>query len=569
MTLFTHQESSVKRNLFVKEVFYFLKNLPLTRKIIGICIFVNLCAAILPSFFNWYVGLYASCSFIACEKEVSLGSFSLGYALFSLGGVFLVFLLGTFLRIFSWMLFELSSAWSTQYLHQKMISGLLHTRTTFFDEYPRQVIQNRILSDFESLRGNIIYWTNDTFNAFLELFFILSLSFLGHSFLPLFLIPLLILCFYVLYEFIPQLHHIKEEMMWARGALLHTITDYIEGQRIWRLYQKNHIPQKKMQRALEKWTSLFSLYAQKEAKLFLTLGVGSECVNFFLVLGVSYALSQKYIDLPLAGALLAAFLNISGIMDWICWATGGLAVEVVHIQRIKEFVDLPLEEEEEGLQKEKKEGPFPKGDIVFSSYAMSYRKDSPLILKNISLRIPYGKKTAITGRTGCGKSSLFQALFRMVYVQEGDITLGGVSIFQRNMEEYRSLFGVVPQIPHLHDGSLRSYLNPLGNISDDIFKDIFKKIDWDISLDDEIVRGGSHLSQGEKQLLSFIRVIAADKKYILLDEASSSLDMVTDARIQKILEYYTENKTVICIAHRKETIQNYDYFICMDDFKDI
>ena len=131
-----------------------------------------------------------------------------------------------------------------------------------------------------------------------------------------------------------------------------------------------------------------------------------------------------------------------------------------HVRRVFEFVDLPSEEIEEG-PRGTRTGTISKpqnGDIRFANYTMSYRRDTPIILSNLYLTLPAGSKTALIGRTGSGKTSLMQALMRMVYVREGDIRIGNRSIYEMDVRELRKLFGVVPQISvsFCRDHSLQS-----------------------------------------------------------------------------------------------------------------
>jgi ABC-type multidrug transport system fused ATPase/permease subunit len=204
------------------------------------------------------------------------------------------------------------------------------------------------------------------------------------------------------------------------------------------------------------------------------------------------------------------------------------------------------------------------GDIRFENYTMSYRKDLPKILDNFTVNIPQGKKVGIVGRTGAGKSSFMQALFRMVYHRDGDILIGGRSIFSADISSVRSSFGVVPQDPYLFAGTIRFNLaGNLQDVSDARLLAALRTVNLDVDLDAQVQEGGKDYSVGERQLLCIARLILLDKQYILMDEPTSSLDRKTDEQMQRLMRTVLADKTVITIAHRLESLEHYDLILEM------
>jgi ABC-type multidrug transport system fused ATPase/permease subunit len=195
---------------------------------------------------------------------------------------------------------------------------------------------------------------------------------------------------------------------------------------------------------------------------------------------------------------------------------------------------------------------------------MSYRVDLPRILDGLSVTIPAGKKVGIIGRTGAGKSSMMQALFRMVYHQAGDIRIGGQSIFGVDVNCVRSHFGVVPQDPYLFAGSIRFNLaGDLRDVTDSRLREVLGTVGLSVDLNATVLEGGRDYSVGERQLLCIARLILHDKHYILMDEPTSSLDRKTDDKIQQLMRTVLANKTVITIAHRLESLEQYDLVLEM------
>jgi ABC-type multidrug transport system fused ATPase/permease subunit len=279
---------------------------------------------------------------------------------------------------------------------------------------------------------------------------------------------------------------------------------------------------------------------------------------------MTLAISQGRIGATMAGVIISSLFGITGSVAWLDFATSLVSKSSPHVRRVFEFVDLPSEETEEGRNTGRPTLPNPQnGDIQFANYTMSYRRDTPVILWNLNLTLPAGSKTALIGRTGSGKTSLMQALMRMVYVREGDIRIGNRSIFEMDVRELRKFFGVVPQSPYLFAGTIRSNLDRIGTISDEVLEKSMKSVGLRFSLNQAVTEGGSNFSVGERQLICLARVIAAGRSIVLMDEPTSGLDPETDARISEILRTALKDKTVLTIAHRRESLGNYDRIIEM------
>jgi len=213
----------------------------------------------------------------------------------------------------------------------------------------------------------------------------------------------------------------------------------------------------------------------------------------------------------------------------------------------------------------------PRGEIEFRNVWFSYRNvpepaDEDWVLRDVSFRIAPGQTLAIVGHTGAGKTTLIQLLLRFYEIQRGEILLDGVNIRRYDMHDLRRQFGIVLQDPFLFTGTLESNVR-LGNeeIGRTRVEAALREVGLG-SLLDTLAEGiktnvserGATFSVGQRQLISFARALAHNPRFLILDEATSSVDTKTEVLIREALDRLLEGRTAMVIAHRLSTIQHAD-----------
>jgi ATP-binding cassette, subfamily C (CFTR/MRP), member 1 len=221
-----------------------------------------------------------------------------------------------------------------------------------------------------------------------------------------------------------------------------------------------------------------------------------------------------------------------------------------------------------------------KGEIIFDNVQMRYREGLPLVLQGLSMHVQGGERIGIVGRTGAGKSSIMSTLFRLVEISSGSITIDGLNISKIGLADLRSRLAIIPQDPTLFRGTIRSNLDPFHEHSDLELWSVLRQADLvsdEASLDDKspgrihldgvVEEEGLNFSLGQRQLMALARALVRNSQIIVCDEATSSVDMETDDKIQRTIATGFKGKTLLCIAHRLRTIINYDRICVMDQGK--
>ena len=225
---------------------------------------------------------------------------------------------------------------------------------------------------------------------------------------------------------------------------------------------------------------------------------------------------------------------------------------------------------EKDITKDLKQKHWPnRGKIEIKDFSCRYRPETPIILKNVNLTINPGEKVGIVGRTGSGKSSLIISLARIIEPLTGAIYIDGVDIQTVKLEFLRSRLSVVAQDAFLIDSTLRDNVDPLNEHTDE---EILKVLN-DFSLFDKygnekldlvISENGKNLSLGEKQLIAFARTVLKKNKIVILDEATSSMDLETEKIIQKNMQKYFADSTVLMIAHHLNMVKDCQTIVVVD-----
>ena len=288
-----------------------------------------------------------------------------------------------------------------------------------------------------------------------------------------------------------------------------------------------------------------------------------------------------YIAAEEVGTFSMFMAYAQGIMEpvrWIVDIISELIATQVNIERLttllntrSDVTDTPEVIEKYGTSFEpKRENWEPiRGDIAFRNVDFKYPDGEEYVLENFNLEIPFGTNLAIVGETGAGKSTLVNLVCRFFEPTRGQVLIDGRDARERSQLWLHSAIGYVLQTPHLFSGTVREnllYGNP--DATDEEIREALRLVAAESvvdrlenGLDTDVGEGGDLLSTGEKQLLSFARAILADPRILVLDEATASVDTLTEQTIQAAMDRVIRGRTSLVIAHRLSTVRNADLIL--------
>ncbi|XP_055958232.1 ATP-binding cassette sub-family C member 3-like [Patella vulgata] len=447
-------------------------------------------------------------------------------------------------------------------LHSKMLTSIVKAPMSFFETTPIGRIVNRFSRDIETI-DNLI---PSIFSMWiLTIFSVTSTILVICVTTPLFtivVIPLVFMYTAIQKFFVPTSRQLKRLESVTKSPIYSHFGESIQGSLNIRAYEARERFVKDSRSLIDKNQIYYFAGISANRWLGIWIEFISSCVVFAAAL---FSLLSPGATGGSLGLSVTYALQITSSLKWLVRTLSDLETNIVSVERVKEYSEL----KSEGSWMNRHNRPpvdWPEaGNIQFQLYSTRYRPGLDLVLKIISCDIKPGEKIGIVGRTGAGKSSFVLALFRLVESVAGSIYIDDRRIDDMGLHDLRSKLTILPQDPVLFAGSLRMNLDPFGCYNDeDIWtaltlahlKVYVKSLPGGLSYD--CGEGGQNFSVGQRQLVCLARALLRKTKVLILDEATAAVDLMTDNLIQETVRSEFKDCTILTVAHRINTIMDYD-----------
>lgn len=498
------------------------------------------------------------------------------YFIFCIAGVFCTMCSS----LVQWLLCSISGS---KYLHSIMLTAVLRAPMQFFETTPIGRILNRFSSDIYKIDETLFRVFSMFFqNSIKVSFTILVIIYTTWQF-SFFVIPMFFIYKYFQKYYLYTSRELKRLESVSKSPIFAHFQETLTGVSVIKAY--NQIDRFSFLNHHKLDVNMSAYHPSVNANRWLAVRL--ELLGSFIILGSSglliLTLRSGRVTPGLVGLAVSYSLQVTQALNWIVRMTVDIESNIVSVERVMEYAELPSEAPE--IVEDKRPSvnwPF-NGEIELKDYSARYRPELDLVLKNINLSISKNEKIGIVGRTGSGKSTLTLALFRIIEAASGHIEIDNVDTSKIGLYDLRSKLSIIPQDSQIFKGSVRSNLDPVEQYSDETLWEALRLAHLDqhvLSMYEDyenkeeigfnkllvpLSEGGSNLSAGQRQLMCLARALTKKNcKVLVLDEATANVDVDTDSIVQQTIRTAFEDRTILTIAHRLNTIFDSDRIIVLE-----
>ena len=451
-------------------------------------------------------------------------------------------------------------------LHQKIFTALLNTPIEFFDWNPTGVILNRFSKDIGMLDETLGLTICDTFQAMFIALGSVAIIVYMNPYMLIALAAVLLYFILLLRGVLPVTRDVKRLEAVMRSPVFSLLSSTLPGVVTVRAMGLGDMIQRRFWDTLD--NNLVPLFWYFNLFRWMSLRIDVSASVFTSVNVLLAVILRSYVNSSDIALSLSFTLQLVSYVIWTVKRALETDMGMVSAQRVMQYTDLPQERDPPNCASFH----IADGHIEFQSVVMKYRADFDPTLKGVTCVFPARNKVAVVGRTGSGKSSLIQCLFRFRTLDSGTVVIDGRDIATIPLAQLRRQISVLPQTPFIFSATIRVNLDPFCERTDAEVMRALALVQLERyvcglagGVDTQLDSAHAALSAGQKQLLCMARVILANNRILILDEATANVDLETDKVIQQMLRTHFLEQTIITVAHRIDTVLDYDQIVVMKD----
>ncbi|KAL6469214.1 hypothetical protein MHYP_G00227380 [Metynnis hypsauchen] len=465
-------------------------------------------------------------------------------------------------------LFAYGAICAATVIHKRLLDSVLKATMIFFDTTPLGRVLNRFSSDVYTIDDSLPFVLNILLANVFGLLGMLVVMSYGLPWVLLPLVPLGVLYYQTQRFYRHSSRELKRLCSLTLSPVYSHFSETLSGLATVRASGHAARFEEENERRLDQ--NQRCLFISNAAMQWLDIRL--QMIGVSVVTGISIIAVIEHqirsIDPGLVGLALSYALSITNLLSGLIFSFTQTEMQLVSVERTEEYsTSIPLEPQNGSTAVP---ASWPEhGRVEFDKAVLAYRPGLPNALDGVSFVVMPGERVGIVGRTGSGKSTLFLTLFRMVELNQGQILVDGEDISQVGLSQLRSKLAIIPQDPFLFSSSVRENLDPSGRHLDHRLLNALEQCHLgDVvrrmgGLDAEVGERGKSLSVGQRQLVCLARALLSEANVLCIDEATASVDHITDMLLQKTIRERFKDKTVLTIAHRLNTIMDSDRVLVM------
>lgn len=449
-------------------------------------------------------------------------------------------------------------------IKEKALKRLLKLKINIIEKYKSGLLASKIVNDVNNIHHGLITFLTHFIPGIVTLILTLIIMFFINFKITLIIFLITPISVFITIYIAKQ----NKKLTDISNKEYNEMTSYIKEQ----IELKKYINVEKLENQKEqKINDLSEKYMKDESKALFYASISNPTtrlingiITIIVVLYSSFEIMNGNMTIGIFSTFLIYANRYAKPLNEISQVINRLTISLTSYDSIKELINEEIEEfinsNDEII-----------GSIEFKNVSFSYNNDKE-ILKNINFKINNGEKIAIVGPTGSGKTTIIQLLLKFYNINSGSILIDGKNINDINTNILRDNIKVVLQDAHLNNENIKDVLKYSNDVSDMEIKDLLKRINIKpnfLGMNDKLenITSINNLSNGQKQIISMIRAMLSNPKIVILDEATSDVDSLTEKNIESSINELTKGKTSIIIAHRLSTIISADKIIVIDKGK--
>ncbi|KAF8838558.1 P-loop containing nucleoside triphosphate hydrolase protein [Paxillus ammoniavirescens] len=494
-------------------------------------------------------------------------------------------------------------------LFHRLLQNVVHATIRWHDITPQGRILNRFGKDIETIDSNIggsLAAVNSSLAAFAGAILTIAIFF------PLFLLPAVVIGFFYYRLAICYLRtgrDLRRMESNSRSPIFSGFAELLEGIVTVRAFSAERRFMDDLYHKIDTTTKMWYNFWMTNRWLLLNF----DALGSLAILTTTLFALSGYVGAGAAGLCITSAMTFTNSVYWACRVWTTLELDLNSVERVVEYFGIP-QEPPSVIESNRPPAYWPSSTssrplVSVENLVLKYSEELPPVIHNVSFTLNARERVGLIGRTGSGKSTLAMSFLRFVEPAAGRIMIDGIDISQIGIRDVRSHVTFIPQDATLFSGTLRENLDPFGDHEDSECLDVLYRVQmlseyayhsqrsltmsttfptaddgtssgpssatteivsssrFSITLGTQVSAGGSNFSQGQRQLVALARALLRRSQVVILDEATSSIDFETEAKIQVTIREEFKDSLLLTVAHRLRTVIDYDRLIVLDKGK--